>query len=367
MTTTDAITLCRLQKKHNPLLRRTSLLLITAIFLQYTPLAMAAPIANETDSVSEQISRSKRGFGRTAQKGAFTVKAVKESGEYGGALTPVTENTAAFSAAGNEAFGACMQLWNQHRWEAAVISMREFLNEHPNDPWTGEAELHIACYHKYRHEYRQAEEILVRLYEQNTSNPVGRKALVRLGHLFFQTFRYQKADEVFRTLLEMNPIEEEKSYAVNWLFHIQRAWAAAAHNRECGPKSFGYAAWLTEHSAEVASHREGEIKRRSLYRRDKSFPAYMPSIRFSAVAEQYPWAAVTMPEDGLEYNVPRRSERWSAGMLAPLESFVGASASIVSAPACIAQAVRIRIVSFFMAFLLNKQESICNMHRSCAG
>jgi len=273
-------------------------LLVFAMFIQYAPVAVAVPSASKARKNHIQEPRGKRAFGRTAQKGAFSVKAVRESGEYGGALTPATEDTSAFSTNGNEAFGTCMQLWNKHRWTDAADAMQAFITAYPEDPWAGEAELHIACYHKYRHEYRQAEEILIRLYEQNISNPVGRKALIRLGHLYFETFRYQKAEEAYQTLLEMNPIEEEKSYAINWLFHIQRAWTIAAFNRECGPKSFGYAAWLTEHAREVVLHREAEISRRSKYRKDKSFPAYMPGISFNTIAGQYPWATETMPENG---------------------------------------------------------------------
>ena len=136
-----------------------------------------------------------------------------------------------------------------------------FSEEYPDDPWLGEAQLHIACFHRFRGEYSDAENILVPLYEKNQKNPIGRKALVRLGRVYYETFRYQAAYECYLTLLQMEPIETEKTFALNWLFHISRVWMSAADNRECGPKAFGYAAWLMDHSAEVKKQRDFEQAR----------------------------------------------------------------------------------------------------------
>jgi len=298
MKTTDIITVGDLQKKHKPLLHRTSIALVIAMLVQYIP-AVALSAAGEAGQATAKANGGRRAFGQTAAKGGFDVKAVKESGEYGGALTPTTERPEKFTKRGNEAFGACMQKWNRHDYAEAAADMERFIAENPGDPWAGEAELHVACNCKYNHEYAAAESRLVGLYEQNKGNPVGRKALVRLGHLYYQTFRYQESEEVFRTLLGMNPIEEEKSYAINWLFHIQRAWAMSALNRECGPQSFGYAAWLVEHSGEVDRRRGAEKARRAKRKKEQAHPAYLPALGLNGVYKSYPWAATKGGDEGM--------------------------------------------------------------------
>ncbi|MCF7864126.1 MAG: hypothetical protein K9L89_04995, partial [Kiritimatiellales bacterium] len=292
---TDTLNIVRIQKKHGYLLRKTSGTLVFAMLLQgltpFLPVATAESVMAETGTVRIAVpSGAKRAFARTAAKGGFTIKALKEAGEHGGGLCPTTEDPIRFATEGNEAFGACMQLWNAHDWETAKDAMLAFPKKFPGDPWLGEADLHVGCYHKFRGEYREAEAILVDLYESNTDNPIGRKALVRLGHLYFETFRYQKAAEVFQTLFEMNPIENEKTFARNWLFHINRSWMSAANNRECGPKAFGYAAWLIENQRRVQQNREAESARRDGLYPAMAQPAYLPTVSFGDVAEKFPWA-----------------------------------------------------------------------------
>ena len=127
---------------------------------------------------ASSAAQPKRALARTARPGHFTTAAVKESGERGGALSPTTEDPARFSAAGNEAFGACMRLWNAHRWDEARAAMLAFSAANPADPWRGESDLHVACYHKFRGEHTEAEAILARLAEEQRGNPVDRKSVV---------------------------------------------------------------------------------------------------------------------------------------------------------------------------------------------
>ena len=65
-------------------------------------------------------------LGHTAISGNFNVDAVREAGIHGGALTPTTEDKESFTSDGNEAFGACMILWNKHKWQEAEEAMRDF-------------------------------------------------------------------------------------------------------------------------------------------------------------------------------------------------------------------------------------------------
>ncbi len=288
-TSTHSKIICTLQKKHQPFLHHVSRLLVVAMIFQTIPIAMAKS-AIKGGAGSHPLVNGKCAFARTAKSGSFSTKAVKEAGEHGGRLTPTTEDVSEFSDTGNEAFGACMQLWNQHRWEDAKNAMLRFSNEYPDDPWVGEADLHVACFHRFQGSYQAAEEILVKLYEKNKDNPIGRKSLVRLGRLYYDTYRYQAAYEVFWTLLQMDPIENEKTFALNWLYHIPRAWMSAAEGRECGPKAFGYAAWLLDNSDMVKKHRSLEQHRRGKSQPDMEHRAYLPPLSFAQMAKQYPWA-----------------------------------------------------------------------------
>ncbi len=226
-----------------------------------------------------------RAFARTAEAGHFTTDAVRESGEHGGGLTPTSEDAARFTREGNEAFGACMTLWNAHRWAEAREAMLRFSAERPDDPWRGESDLHVACYHKFRGEYTEAEKILADLYAENTGNPVGRKALVRLSHLYFETFRYQAAYEALHQLLAMDPVESEKTFALNWIPHVYQSWLGAANARDCGPKAFGFAAWLADNGDAVAGFRAAEA-----FRTGGLCGACVPPVSFGEVSGAFPWA-----------------------------------------------------------------------------
>ena len=256
--------LIRVRRRNSVFLRLVGTMLIGAFSFQCVAPAYAVSSAVPYSKASPNDARAtapagaKRAFARTAKKGRFDIQAIKESGEHGGGLTPTTEDLAKFTAAGNEAFGACMQLWNGHRWEKAAAAMKRFAAKYPRDPWRGEALLHLACYHYFRGEYTEAEDILAPLYEQNRDNAIGRKSLVRLGRVYFDTFRHQAAGEVFSTLLRMDPTENENSFAVNWLFHVSRSWMYAAEARECGPKAFGYAAWLMDHAEQTRAYLEAD-------------------------------------------------------------------------------------------------------------
>jgi RHS repeat-associated protein len=294
-TVENTLKIIRVRKKHQPWLRKISGSLVAAMLVQcVTPYVSHASAGNAINQATQNQSRvpagSKRAFARTANTGKFTIKALKEAGEHGGRLTPTTEDASRFSATANEAFGACMQLWNQHRWEEAKTAMQAFLAAYPDDPWAGEAELHVACFHRFQGRNQLAEQILVDLYENNGDNPIGRKALVRLGHLYYDTYRYQAAYEVFWTLLQMNPIENEKTFALNWLYHIPRGWMAAAKARECGPKAFGFAAWLLDGSVQVKQYVAAEKQRRGKDKAGENQRAYLPPVSFAQVARQYPWA-----------------------------------------------------------------------------
>ncbi|MBR4172611.1 MAG: RHS repeat-associated core domain-containing protein [Kiritimatiellae bacterium] len=229
----------------------------------------------------------KRGFARTAPTGDFTTAAVREAGEHGGALTPTTEEPSAFTQEGNEAFGVCMTLWNRHEWKAAKDAMEAFAASRPDDPWRGEAELHVACYHKFRGEYAEAERILVPLFERNRNNPVGRKALVRLSHLYYETFRYQAADEVLCQLFSMNPTENEKSFALNWLPHVRQSRLSAANARDCGPRAFAFAAWLTSRLPRVSADVENVVA-----------PPCLPPSSPDSVEAEFTWAAMKPGAEG---------------------------------------------------------------------
>jgi RHS repeat-associated protein len=248
-------------------------------------------------------AQPKRALARTARPGHFTTAAVKESGEHGGALSPTTEDPARFSAVGNEAFGACMTLWNAHRWDEARAAMLAFSAAHPADPWRGESDLHVACYHKFRGEHTEAEAILARLAEEQRGNPVGRKALVRLSRVYFDTRRPAASRAALHELLSRDPTENEKTYALNWLLHINRAELFARAARECGPKAFGLAAYLlTAGRAEkTASSASPQFK---------NIPS-LPAVSFAQVAEAFPWAAAKGGPDGV--SVAEMRARLSAG------------------------------------------------------
>ncbi len=251
---------------------------------------------------------SSRALARTARPGQFTVAAVKESGERGGALSPTTEDPARFSAAGNEAFGACMRLWNAHRWDEARAAMLAFSAANPADPWRGESDLHVACCHKFRGEHAEAEAILARLAEEQRGNPVGRKALVRLSRVYFDTRRYAAARAVLHELLSRDPTENEKTYALNWLPHINRAEQFARAARECGPKAFGLAAFLltterTEDTEEPSAAKSAELhENKSAENREnpwgKNIPS-LPAVSFAQVADALPWAAAEGGSNGV--------------------------------------------------------------------
>ena len=242
---------------------------------------------------------AQRAFARTAEAGRRTVEALKESGEHGGGLCPTSEDPARFTAEGNEAFGACMALWNGHRWDEAREAMVRFSEGHPGDPWRGESDLHVACYHKFRGENTEAEAMLADLHARNRDNAVGRKALVRLSRVYFDTYRYRAAYGALLTLLKADPTEHEKSYALNWLPHVSRAWMGAAAGRECGPKAFGYAAWIADNSESVRKHRAAESGRRGLTREGREHGAYLPPLSPAQVAGAYPWAARKGAPDGV--------------------------------------------------------------------
>ena len=255
------------------------------------PVAERLKNASFTEGTQAADADAGRAFARTAQKGHCTIEALKESGEHGGGLCPTTEDAARFTVEGNEAFGECMRLWNQHRWDEARTAMIKFSSDYPNDPWRGESDLHVACYHKFRGENSEAETILARLHEQNKDNAIGRKALVRLSRVYFDTYRYQAAYEALCTLVTLDPIEHEKSYALNWLPHVSSAWMNAAAGRECGPKAFGFAAWLQTNQDRVREHRNAEFSRNAMTHQGREHPAYLPPLSFAQVAEACPWAA----------------------------------------------------------------------------
>ena len=242
-------------------------------------------------------AQPKRALARTARPGHFTTAAVKESGEHGGALSPTTEDPARFSAVGNEAFGACMTLWNAHRWDEARAAMLAFSAAHPADPWRGESDCNSpATTSSGRAHEAEASRAPRR---RTAATPSGAKPSCASPRLL----RHAPPRRLRAALHELSrdpPKTKRPTPSTGSCINRAELFARAA--RECaqGLRPRGI----------PADRRTREKTASSASPQFKNIPS-LPAVSFAQVAEAFPWAAAKGGPDGV--SVAEMRARLSAG------------------------------------------------------
>ncbi|MEI7728666.1 MAG: tetratricopeptide repeat protein [Verrucomicrobiota bacterium] len=165
----------------------------------------------------------------------YSVEAIREAGERGGMLLALGTN---FTAAHNRAMGEAMELWNRHQWDDAVAAFRRLWQNHPESPWAAEAELHEACYLKYRGQFDAAEERFLSLLQRHPGAvELRRKVLHYLPDIYARTGRLEAARDVLRHLAETADNWQERQFLENYTRVYQQALLAEDANRRCGTKA----------------------------------------------------------------------------------------------------------------------------------
>jgi YD repeat-containing protein len=153
------------------------------------------------------------------------------------------ERIAGRRAEQNRSFGAAIQDWNAHDWDAATERFEQHLADYPDSPWAAEAEIHLACEARYQGRYTEAEQryrsILERLKDADDfgASKLANKARLRLGVL--KTLRNNREDAAeYFSDLEANGLDwRERTYASHWVRRL-----AAQRGQELALLNCGYLA-----------------------------------------------------------------------------------------------------------------------------
>jgi len=167
--------------------------------------------------------------------------AIVKLGKRGGDLTPVTKK---FFSHDNKSFIKAIQDWNDHKWKEGVLGFKRHLEEYPDSPWAGEAELHVGCYYRYTGKLEDAEAQFVRCIERYAGTRIEHKAIKRLAGVYYYQGNYEKALQTFDKLLATKGVSwQELKYALHWHRHLKRIWAddnKQARLNQCGLLALGF-------------------------------------------------------------------------------------------------------------------------------
>lgn len=174
----------------------------------------------------------------------YSVEAIKESGERGGRLLAVGDQ---FRPEYNREMGQAMALWNAHRWEEARDQFHRIWQEHPDSPWAAEAELHEACFNKFRGHFDQAEDRFLSLLNKfPQSAELRAKVLHYLPDLYAMTGRLEDAYDALGCLERMTTNWQELQFVENYRRLYARHLLKNQNDRLCGAKALAFALAASE-------------------------------------------------------------------------------------------------------------------------
>ncbi len=158
----------------------------------------------------------------------------------GGMGGPLDSTGSNYTAEGNASMWSAMSAWNAHDWDTAVKRLKDHAANFPDDPWTGEATLHLACHAFYTKNYTSAEECFKWVADTYSGKEVAAKALARLGPTYFLQGRLEDAAATFGKVLKESTSWDDRTYAHSWLLKISQtkvALLASGNYGECGRDS----------------------------------------------------------------------------------------------------------------------------------
>lgn len=170
------------------------------------------------------------------------------AGQLGAPLFPTHDSIEnAREAAARLAFGNAIEQWNMHEYPKAVRLLRQFLMDHPDSPWAGEAQLHIGCDAAYNGRTSEAETIFNKLIaEHQGQEHFGARMLVnkarqRLAVVEAEQNNLDVAALQLRGLVQESPDWRHRTYASHWLLRLSQFAAAKQALANCGAEALAYA------------------------------------------------------------------------------------------------------------------------------
>lgn len=174
------------------------------------------------------------------------------AGQLGGVLYPTDYDTGAKHQAkaarrakktveaGTASFGRAIEAWNKHEYGKAVKLFKKHVEQFPDDPWTAEAEVHVACEAGYQGRTNAAGEIYEQVLESTDgetnlgSVKLANKARLRLGNIAVQNGNFEAGQERFEELYANGVDWRERTYASHWIRRINSNQAQEAALLNCG-------------------------------------------------------------------------------------------------------------------------------------
>ncbi len=143
-------------------------------------------------------------------------------------------------------FGEAIQAWNKHEYKSAYQKFQKYKTQYPESPWSGEAELHMACEARYNGRYTEAEQkfnSIISNYQQ--SDYIGAKMLVekaksRLAVLKVLQNNHADATAHFSDIKENAEDWRLRTYAANWIQRISRDKSTGTALLDCGTQALAH-------------------------------------------------------------------------------------------------------------------------------
>lgn len=146
-------------------------------------------------------------------------------------------------------FAKAIQAWNKHEYKSAYKDFKKYMQQYPDSPWAGEAELHMACEARYNGRYSEAESTFKSIIEKYASKDydgsrmLADKAKSRLAVLKQLQNNPQESAEYFKDLKENSKDWRLRTYAANSLIRLGKTNADADKNNElldCGLRAMAH-------------------------------------------------------------------------------------------------------------------------------
>ena len=182
------------------------------------------------------------------------------AGQLGAPLFPTHDaSETEREASARLAFGSAIEEWNKHEYSKAVRMLRQFVADHAESPWAGEARLHIGCDAAYNGRTSEAQEIFSQLIlEHQGKEHFGARMLVnkarqRLAMVEAEQNNLDAAVLELRSLIQDSPDWRHRTYGSHWMVRLSQFAAARQALANCGAEALAYA--LRRQGQEAAAAR----------------------------------------------------------------------------------------------------------------
>jgi RHS repeat-associated protein len=143
----------------------------------------------------------------------------------------------------NLSFGKAIQEWNKHNFRIAAAMFQKHLDDYPDSPWAGEAQLHLGCDAKYNGRFSEAQERYDFLLRNTSSNPddpsfdIHQKAKLRWADLDMGTGDWKKAGAKLADIIKTDDDWRRRTWARHWMRNLSMYKANARDLRACGAQA----------------------------------------------------------------------------------------------------------------------------------